>query len=308
MASLRSSGAPRQAEGRFTKSHTPPSLYPGRQHDILPCILKPLLPALVSRAPFAWNPQSRNRRRQQGQMPAVITSTTFSSPEECGDWINIPSVNLLTKDGECEHRAVRGIPSRCIREHEPPSHEVSSIFSWTVDEPISHHSQSNPIPAKGQANELNSLAPADSLSDQCIHLLRRAMPHHTAAVNLTIKPNLDHSPRCRAWNACTFANLRWQCPKFLSEPIAYISAELVRSYSMLIRLRDHDIYSHSDVTGRSRSTEALYGKSQVDWTRFGENIYAAWEALDQKAIDSLIRSMPRRIRAVREAKDWYTKY
>jgi hypothetical protein len=53
---------------------------------------------------------------------------------------------------------------------------------------------------------------------------------------------------------------------------------------------------------------ALYGKSQIDWTLFREAICAAWDALDQKVIDSLIRSMPRRIKAVQKAKGWYTKY
>jgi hypothetical protein len=37
-------------------------------------------------------------------------------------------------------------------------------------------------------------------------------------------------------------------------------------------------------------------------------IKEAWDRLDQGVIDRLILSMPRRVRALRRAKGWYTKY
>ncbi|GMG13310.1 unnamed protein product [Aspergillus oryzae] len=52
----------------------------------------------------------------------------------------------------------------------------------------------------------------------------------------------------------------------------------------------------------------LGGRSQIDWTQFRESIQAAWWAIPQERIDRLIRSMPRRLQAVRLARGWYTKY
>lgn len=52
----------------------------------------------------------------------------------------------------------------------------------------------------------------------------------------------------------------------------------------------------------------LGGRSKIDWKKFRECIVAAWEAIPQEVVDSLILSMPRRIKAVYEAKGWYTKY
>jgi hypothetical protein len=50
------------------------------------------------------------------------------------------------------------------------------------------------------------------------------------------------------------------------------------------------------------------GRSQEDWDYFIECLKAAWNALDQTKIDSLILSMPRRLAALRKARGWYTKY
>ena len=50
------------------------------------------------------------------------------------------------------------------------------------------------------------------------------------------------------------------------------------------------------------------GRSQEDWDYFCECLKSAWAALDQAKIDSLIRSMPRRLEALRKARGWYTKY
>jgi hypothetical protein len=52
----------------------------------------------------------------------------------------------------------------------------------------------------------------------------------------------------------------------------------------------------------------LGGRSKVDWTRFRNTIIEAWDAIPQEKINSLIHSMPRRLRAVYQAKGWYTKY
>lgn len=50
------------------------------------------------------------------------------------------------------------------------------------------------------------------------------------------------------------------------------------------------------------------GQSKRDWKYFKCCICEAWDALDQGKIDSLIRSVPRRIAAVRRAKGYYTRY
>jgi hypothetical protein len=50
------------------------------------------------------------------------------------------------------------------------------------------------------------------------------------------------------------------------------------------------------------------GRSQEDWDYFISCLKAAWNALDQTKIDSLILSMPRRLAALRKASGWYTKY
>lgn len=45
-----------------------------------------------------------------------------------------------------------------------------------------------------------------------------------------------------------------------------------------------------------------------DWEVFREALIDSWNHIDQDVIDSLIRSMPRRIDAVKKARGWYTKY
>lgn len=50
------------------------------------------------------------------------------------------------------------------------------------------------------------------------------------------------------------------------------------------------------------------GQSEADWQYFLRCLKAAWAALDQSKIDSLILSMPRRLEALRKARGWYTKY
>ncbi|KAJ5563087.1 hypothetical protein N7535_002469 [Penicillium sp. DV-2018c] len=50
------------------------------------------------------------------------------------------------------------------------------------------------------------------------------------------------------------------------------------------------------------------GRSEADWEYFKRCLVAAWDALDQSKIDALILSMGRRLRAVRVAKGYYTKY
>jgi hypothetical protein len=44
------------------------------------------------------------------------------------------------------------------------------------------------------------------------------------------------------------------------------------------------------------------GKSQAAYDQLGQAIVKAWEAMDQDYINNLIRSMPRRIEALRTAK------
>jgi hypothetical protein len=50
------------------------------------------------------------------------------------------------------------------------------------------------------------------------------------------------------------------------------------------------------------------GRSQEDWKQFKRAIAHAWDVLDQSVIDGLIRSVPKRIEAVRIAKGYYTRY
>jgi hypothetical protein len=50
------------------------------------------------------------------------------------------------------------------------------------------------------------------------------------------------------------------------------------------------------------------GQSEAHWEFFKDCICNAWDALDQGTIDNLIRSVPRRIAAVRRAKGYYTRY
>lgn len=50
------------------------------------------------------------------------------------------------------------------------------------------------------------------------------------------------------------------------------------------------------------------GQSESDWAYFRRCLVAVWDILDQRVIDSLIRSVPRRIRAVRAAGGYYTRY
>ena len=49
------------------------------------------------------------------------------------------------------------------------------------------------------------------------------------------------------------------------------------------------------------------GRSEEDWQYFCECLKAAWNALDQSKIDSLILSMPRCLEALRAVNGWYTK-
>jgi hypothetical protein len=50
------------------------------------------------------------------------------------------------------------------------------------------------------------------------------------------------------------------------------------------------------------------GRSEADWLYFKKCLVEAWNALDQSKIDALILSMGRRLKAVRKAKGYYTKY
>jgi hypothetical protein len=50
------------------------------------------------------------------------------------------------------------------------------------------------------------------------------------------------------------------------------------------------------------------GRSEEDWRYFRKCLVEAWNALDQSKIDALILSMGRRLKAVRKAKGYYTKY
>ena len=49
-------------------------------------------------------------------------------------------------------------------------------------------------------------------------------------------------------------------------------------------------------------------KNELDIEDFKEKLRAAWWAIDQGQIDRLIEGLPRRLRAVKKAKGWYTKY
>jgi hypothetical protein len=49
-------------------------------------------------------------------------------------------------------------------------------------------------------------------------------------------------------------------------------------------------------------------KNELDIAEFKRMIKVAWEGIDQRMIDRLIDSMGRRLRAVKRAKGWYTKY
>jgi len=50
------------------------------------------------------------------------------------------------------------------------------------------------------------------------------------------------------------------------------------------------------------------GKSQAAYDQLAEVIVEAWDALDQEYIDKLIRGMPKRVKTLRIAKGWHTKY
>jgi transposase len=50
------------------------------------------------------------------------------------------------------------------------------------------------------------------------------------------------------------------------------------------------------------------GRKESDWLYFKKCLVEAWDALDQSKIDALILSMGRRLKAVRKAKGYYTKY
>jgi transposase len=50
------------------------------------------------------------------------------------------------------------------------------------------------------------------------------------------------------------------------------------------------------------------GRSQKDWEQSKRAIAHAWDVLDQSVIDGLIRSVPKRIEAVRIAQGYYTRY
>lgn len=49
-------------------------------------------------------------------------------------------------------------------------------------------------------------------------------------------------------------------------------------------------------------------KNELDIVEFKRMVEVAWEAINQRLIDRLIDSMGRRLRAVKRAKGWYTKY
>ena len=52
----------------------------------------------------------------------------------------------------------------------------------------------------------------------------------------------------------------------------------------------------------------LLKDNQEDIQNLKRWIVDAWEAIPQELIDTLILSIPRRLRALRKAKGWYTKY
>jgi transposase len=49
-------------------------------------------------------------------------------------------------------------------------------------------------------------------------------------------------------------------------------------------------------------------RNELDIAKFKEMLRIAWNAIPQELIDRLINSIPRRLKAVRKAKGWYTKY
>jgi hypothetical protein len=49
-------------------------------------------------------------------------------------------------------------------------------------------------------------------------------------------------------------------------------------------------------------------KNELYVARCKEYMRLAWEGLDQRLIDRLVESMPRRLAAVKKARGWYTKY
>jgi hypothetical protein len=50
------------------------------------------------------------------------------------------------------------------------------------------------------------------------------------------------------------------------------------------------------------------GNSELGIKSFIKAIFEEWEAIPQQAIDNCILSIPRRYKAVVEAKGWFTKY
>lgn len=53
---------------------------------------------------------------------------------------------------------------------------------------------------------------------------------------------------------------------------------------------------------------AYLGRSETNWKFFKQAICEAWDALDQRVIDSLILSVTKRVHAVRLASGYYTRY
>ena len=49
-------------------------------------------------------------------------------------------------------------------------------------------------------------------------------------------------------------------------------------------------------------------KNELNIAEFTRCLRAAWWAIDQGWIDRLIDTMPNRLRAVKKARGWYTKY
>jgi hypothetical protein len=50
------------------------------------------------------------------------------------------------------------------------------------------------------------------------------------------------------------------------------------------------------------------GNSQRDYDALCDVVEPAWNALDQDKMDNLIRSMPRRVKAVWKTGGWHSKY
>lgn len=48
--------------------------------------------------------------------------------------------------------------------------------------------------------------------------------------------------------------------------------------------------------------------NEVDKALLAQWLDDAWWAVEQDLIDTLVDSVPRRLRAVRQARGWYTKY